>query len=84
MVKGLGNLSKAKLWFDKKISEESLIPWKSAILKKVDKKHSKLKTRIKPSKSNPILKQIDFTSCLEALQKKSIVPIDNVFSNFAM
>ena len=36
---------------------------------KFDKKISKLKTVIKPSKPNPILKQIDVVGCLEALQK---------------
>ena len=51
------------------MSEESLRPWKSAILTKVDKKVSNLKTRIKPSISNPILKQIYVISCLEVLQK---------------
>ena len=70
---------------DKKISEESLIPWKSAILTKVDKKILKLKTRIKPSKSNPILKQIDVISCLDALQKKIVlVPIDKASNNVAI
>ena len=34
---------------------------------------SKLKTRIKVSKSNPILKQIDLISCFEALQKKFVL-----------
>ena len=33
------------------------------------KKSSKLKTRVKPSEANPILKQIDVISYLEALQK---------------
>ena len=47
---------KAKLSGNKKISVESLILWKSTILVKVDKKISKIKTRIKPSKPNPILK----------------------------
>ena len=56
IVEGLDNLIKAKLLSDKIISEESLIPWKSAILTKVDKKISELKNRIKRSKSNPILK----------------------------
>ena len=40
-------------------------------------KKTQLKTRIKPSKSNPILKQIDVISYFEALQKKFILaPID--------
>ena len=44
---------------NKKISEESLISLKRTILTKVDKKSSKLENRIKPSKSDPILKEID-------------------------
>ena len=45
-MEGLDNLIKRKLLPNKKISEESLIPWKSAILTKVDKKSSKIKNRI--------------------------------------
>ena len=67
IVEGLDNLIKRKLLPNKKISEESLIPWKSAILTKVDQKSSKLKTRIKPSKSKPFLKQFNFIGCLKAL-----------------
>ena len=50
---GLNNLIKEKLLSDKKISEESLIPWKSAILTKVDKKFQKLKVEL--NHLNPIL-----------------------------
>ena len=39
ILEGLENLIKRKLLSDKKISEESLITWKSAILTKVDKKN---------------------------------------------
>ena len=42
------------------------------ILTKFDKRISNLKTRIKPSISNPILKQIDAISCLEVHQRKSL------------
>ena len=67
------------------ISEESLIPWKCAILRKTDKIISKLKNRIKPSKSNPILKQIYAISCLEALQKTFVlVPIDKACKKVAI
>ena len=44
-----------------------------AILTNVDQKVSKLKTSIKPSESNPILKQIDVISCLETLQKSLLL-----------
>ena len=82
IVEGLGNLIKGKLLCYKKIPEESLIPWKSGILTKVDKKVSKLKTRIKPSKFNLMLKQIDVITCLEALQITLVlVPIDKASNN---
>ena len=57
-MENLDSLIKCKLLSDKKISEESLILWKSAILTKDDKNLSKLKTRTKSSKSNPILKKL--------------------------
>ena len=58
IMENLDSLIKGKLLSDKKISEESLILWKSAILTKDDKNLSKLKTRTKSSKSNPILKKL--------------------------
>ena len=61
---------------------ESLISQKSAILPKIDKKISKLKTRTKSSKSNPILKQTDVISWLEMLRKTFVlVPVDKVSNN---
>ena len=57
-MENLDSLIKGKLLSDKKISEESLILWKSAILTKDDKNFSKLKTRTKSSKSNRILKKL--------------------------
>ena len=83
----LDNLIKGKLLGGilKKISEESLIPWKSVTLKKVDWKISKLKARIKPFGFNPILKQIDVINCIEALHKKFVlVPISKAFNNVAV
>ena len=56
IMEGLDNLIKGKLFSAKKISEESLIPWKSVSLTKIDQKKSKLNTRIKSFKSNPIMK----------------------------
>ena len=55
-MQGLDNLIKRKVSFDKKISEESLMSSKAAILTKIEKIISKFKTRIKPFKFNPILK----------------------------
>ena len=45
-MEGLDNMIKEKLLFDKKISEESLILWKFAILTKVDKKIQSLKQEL--------------------------------------
>ena len=56
IVEGLDNLIKGELLADKMISVEFLRPCNTAILKKVAKKNSSLKPRIKPSKSNFILK----------------------------
>ena len=84
-MEGLDNLLKGNLLSEELISGESLIPWKSAILTKDEKTISRLETRIKPSRSNPILKQVDVISCLEALQKKFvIVPIDKASNNVAI
>ena len=83
----LDNLIKGKLLggIFKKISEESLIPWKSVALKKIDWKISKPRARVKPFRFNPILKQIDVINCIEALHKKFvIVPISKSYNNVAV
>ena len=56
IVEGLDNLIKGELLADKMISVEFLIPCNTTTLKKVAKKNSSLKPRIKPPKSNLILK----------------------------
>ena len=84
-MEGLDNLIKRKLLSDKKMSKESLIPWKPAILKRIYEKISKLKTRKKPSKLNLILKHTDVINCLEALQKKFVLaPIDKLSNNVVL
>ena len=68
-----------------KIPEECLIPWKFVIFSKADKNNSKLKTRIKPSISNPILKQRDVISCLEVFQKMFVfLPTDKATKYIAI
>ena len=85
IVEGIDNLIKGNLLADKKISVETLIPWRFAILITVDINFSKLKTRFKPFKSNPFLKQIEVISCLQAPQKKFVVvPIDKTSNNFVI
>ena len=66
-MEDLDNKIKGKPLSDKNIFEESLIQWK--FLTKVNKKKSNLKTRIKRSKLNLFLKQINGMSCLETLQE---------------
>lgn len=57
---------------------------KLAIVEKDDQKFSNLKTYIKPSKSNPKLKQAEVIQYLERLRSKFvIVPIDKAYNNVA-
>ena len=84
-MESLDNLIKGKLLSDKNIWWILAILWNSAILEKVDKKIPKLKNRIKPSKSNPFVKQINIINCLEALQKIFVlVPIDKTPNKVAI
>ena len=84
IAEGLDNLIKGKLLYDKMISEESLILWQSAILAKVDNNFSKLKTRIKPSKSNPILKKMTSQVVLKHSKKFVLVPFDKASNDVAI
>ena len=45
-MEGLDNLIKGKLLSDKQMPVECLIPWKSAILTRVDKKFQSLKLEL--------------------------------------
>ena len=67
------------------INEEDMIPWKNIILEKVDAKITNLKRKIKPQKSNPVLKQPDVVQYLQQLhQKYVLVPIDKAANNVAI
>lgn len=69
----------------KNILQEQLIPWKQKVLEKVDEKIRKLKQRITPKKTNPILKDLEVKQTLESLQKIFvIVPIDKASNNIAI
>ena len=67
IVEGLDNLIEENYSGNKKISIESFCS-KSVILTKFEKKCLNLTSRIKPSKSNPILKYIYVINCLGAHQ----------------
>ena len=54
----------------KNILQEQLIPWKQKVLEKVDEKIRKLKQRITPKKTNPILKDLELKHTLESFQTK--------------
>ena len=69
IVEGFDNLIKGKLLSDKKISEKYLITLEVCHFQKSPQKNSNLKARIKASNFNPILKEIDIRSCLEAVQQ---------------
>ena len=85
IVEGFDNLIKGKLLSDQKISEKSLITLEVCHFKKSPQKKSNLKTRIKASNFNPILKEIDIRSCLEAVQKRYVlVPIHKASNNVAI
>ena len=67
------------------ITEESLNPWKTTVMSKVDERIKLLKTKIKPTQTNPVLKQTDVISYLDQLKKEFVfVPIDKAASNVAI
>ena len=64
---------------------ESLIPWKNEVLRKVDAKIASLKHRIKPQKSNPILKRPAVIEYLNNLHHHFVlVPIDKAANNICI
>ena len=84
IVEGLTKCA-CKMALDKKIREDELLPWKNLILEKVDSKITALKNKVKPKKSNPILKQPDVMQYLNELHKKYVlVPIDKAANNVAI
>ena len=64
---------------------EALTPWKDKILEKVDTKIALLNTRIRPRKTNPVLKDPEFIEYLKSLHDRYVlVPIDKAANNVAI
>jgi len=64
---------------------EDMLPWQNKILEKVDAKIISLVRKIKPQKTNPILKQTEVLEYLAELHKKYVlVPIDKAANNVAI
>ena len=69
----------------KNLRIEDILPWQNIVLEKVDAKITSLKRKIKPQKTNPVLKQPDVVKYLEELhQKYVLVPIDKAANNVAI
>ena len=82
---GLENVISGKLSSGNDVSENSLTAWKTSILQRIDEKINILKTKVKPSKTNPILKQPAVINYLETMQKDYVfVPIDKASKNVAI
>jgi len=70
---------------DNSITEESLATWKSKVIQNVDAKIRQLKLKIKPHKTNPVLRQPAVIDHLSSLHKKYVfVPIDKAANNVAI
>ena len=71
--------------FDPKLKPEQFVEWKNKILVEVDRKISLLKRRVKPHKTNPVLKQEEVLTYLDVLHSKYVfVPIDKAANNIAI
>ena len=82
---GINTLIDGKLSSVKNVTKDSLTPWKNAVMDKVDQNISALKTKLKLSKSNPVLKQTEVIEYLKELHKKFVlVPIDKASNNVAI
>ena len=76
----------AKMIASKKdLHDNDIQPWKAAILQRVDEKIASLKRKIKPQRSNPVLKQPEVQQYLQELHEKYVlVPIDKAANNVAI
>ena len=69
----------------KNLTVEHMKSWTTKILEKVDNKIANLKRKMKPQKTNPVLKQPEIINCLNELHKKFVlVPIDKAANNIAV
>ena len=67
------------------LTNDSFVPWKNEVLRKVDSKIRLLRQKIKFQKSNPVLKRPDVVNYLRELHENFVlVPIDKASSNIAI
>ena len=67
------------------LAEESLTRWKNKIMEKVEAKIRLLKIKIRPQKTNPVLKDTEVKEYLQTLHDKYVlVPIDKAANNVAI
>ena len=67
-----------------KLETSTLTPWAESVLKIVKEKIKKLKQKMQPKQTNPILCDSDVKSYLEALHKRFVaVTVDKATNNFA-
>ena len=82
---GLEKSSEKLAFCDKNVNDDDMKPWKEEILKQVEQKIHTLKRKIKPKKTNPVLKQEEIIRYLENLHKQFVlVPIDKASNNVAI
>ena len=68
-----------------RLEAEMLSPWRDKILEKVDAKIVSLKTKIRPRKTNSVLKDPEVSEYLKSLHEKYVlVPIDKAANNVAI
>ena len=69
----------------KNVSENDLLGWETEVLNETERKIQSLKQKIRPKKTNPILKQQTVTNYLKELHSKFVlVPIDKASNNIAI
>ena len=74
-----------KMMEGKNITAEQMGPWKNEILKKVDEKIRSFKRRIRPKKTQQILKNPEVIEYLRKMHEKYVfVPIDKAGNNIAI
>ena len=80
--KGLDVCSSRYIAICSNLDNDSLVPWKNEVLRKVDSKIRVLRQKIKFQKTNPVLKRPDVVAYLRRLHENFVlVPIDKTSSN---
>ena len=69
----------------KDITTEQMSPWKNEVLKKIDEKIQSFKGRIRPKRSQQVLKDPEVVEYLQKMHEKYVfVPIDKAGNNIAV